>query len=144
MKSVTIGWIPTGWSENEDGGDRVDVGDVDFSQTEEINLQIEDDEFEYGGSTLDYNELHDASTEGLKGLVTSLKNEMKWDALKEASLAKAFGTINDEYTPKRNDDVIKFFSSDGPEIVGAKAYQGHFYLNLWDDDSETEALVVFA
>lgn len=144
MKTVTIGYIPSTWSSNEDGEDRIDVGDTEFSKTDEVVFEIENNKFEYEGRVIEFQHIHNTPYQELKKLVQNLQKTKGWSSLTNNSLATAFWTIKGEYTPKKNDKVIKFLTTEGPEISSAKSYLGHFYMNIWDDDTENEMLIVFA
>lgn len=144
MKSLTIGFIRSDWISNEDGDDRIDVGDTEFSKTDEVTIQFTGDKFEYGGRSIEYQHVHNTPYQELKLLVKNLQKNKGWTTLTNKSLATAFWTIKGDYEPKKNDKIVKLVTSQGPEIIDATAYKGHFYMNLWDDDTEDEILVVFA
>lgn len=144
MSTLTIGYIPEEWQGNEDDNDRVDVGDVEFSRTTEVTVEVKDGLLTYDGNEAQFEELHNSSYLGTVLFFLSLKKTMGWEKLSKDSLAKGIGFLKEVYIPKKNDKTIKFSTTEGPEILGGFAYKGMFYAHLYDDETEKDRLVVFS
>ena len=144
MKSINIGFIPDNWSGNVDGGgDRIDIGSTEFSNTIEIQFKVEDNKFEFDDLILDYDKTVNNTYSELIKLVEYLKVKNNWTLLTNKSLSTAFKTIQGLYWPINFNGTIKFISSKGPEIVDAPNYKSCFYINCWDEDEESDITVIF-
>lgn len=144
MKSLTIGYIPKHWDNNKDGSNRIDVGDIDFSNTEEVIIDIEDGKFDFFGSIVEFEKLCDAEYTELSKLVNNLKISKGWYSLSVKSLAAAFCVLCGSSAPHEKDKITKYATTHGPEIIDARKYRGDFYINIYDEETEEEKLLVFS
>jgi len=120
---------------------RIDVGDAEFSKTKEIVFDSEDGSVVCFDQRMQWQFANRADYLELKKLVSNLKKYFEVITLTNKSLAAAFDFIQqDEAVPA---GIIRFHSSDGPEIPNATELKGCFYLHTWDEDSDSDRLVVF-
>jgi len=140
-KTITIGFIPIDWKQNEQGGDLVEIGNTDHSGTQEVVLAFDETgACKIDGKEITVNELTDPESGSISRLQAVMADHLG-NNTDQFELAMCFRVLIHDSDEWEDSETIRYVTQDGPEIYAAPNYAGMLYFHLWDPDAETDRVI---